>query len=154
MNKLAIGPLHEKLALFVGDWDGEEEIFPNPWGPGGPGRGRWNFRLDASGFNLIHDFSEVRDGGYRFDAHGVLTVDPVANDYVWFWFDSYGFPPLSPSRGAWQGAVLTLEKITPRGVGRSVFEFGSDGFAYRVETKLTGSTQFIPVMAGRFVRTG
>ena len=154
MNKLEIGPLHERLKLFVGEWEGEEQIFPNPWGPSGPGRGHWKFWLDPSGFNLIHDFSEVRDSGYRFDAHGVLTVDPAANAFVWFWFDSYGYPPLNPSRGTWQGSGVTLEKTTPRGVSRSVFELAKDSLGYRVESKVAGSTQFAPVMAGRFVRMG
>lgn len=26
-----IGPLHRRLADFVGDWEGDGEIFPNPW---------------------------------------------------------------------------------------------------------------------------
>lgn len=154
VNGLQIGPLHRRLMDFVGDWEGDEEIFPNPWGPGGPGHGKWNFRLGAAGFSLIQEFSEVRDGGYRFDAHGVLTVDPEAGDYVWFWFDSYGYPPLNPARGHWHGASLTLEKTTPRGTGRSVFELHHDAFDYRVESKLNGDAHFAPVMAGQFVRTG
>ena len=153
MNRLEIGPLHRRLAEFVGDWEGDEEVFPSPWGPGGRARGRWTFRLGAAGFGLIQDFSEVREGGVRFDAHGVLTVDPEAGDYVWFWFDSYGFPPLNPARGTWQASVLALEKSTPRGIGRSVFELNDGAFRYRVESKLNGETRFAPVMAGTYVKT-
>ena len=153
MNKLQVGPPDQRLALLVGDWEGDEQVFPNSWGPGGPGRGKWTFRLDASGFNLIHDFSEIRDGGYQFDAHGVLTVDPATREFFWFWFDSYGYPPLNPSHGNWQGSTLTLEKTTPRGVGRSVFALGANLFDYRVENKLNGEAMFTPVMTGRFVKT-
>lgn len=147
-----IGPLHRRLADFVGDWEGDGEIFPNPWGPAGRGHGKWSIRLAAAGFSLIQDFAEVREGGHRFDAHGVLTVAPEVGDYVWFWFDSYGFPPLHPARGNWQGSSLMLEKTTPRGIGRSVFELHHDGFDYRVESKLNGEEHFAPVMAGHFAK--
>jgi len=149
-----IGPLHQQMVGFVGEWAGDEEIFPNPWGPGGPATGRWKMRLDSSGMNLIQDFSEERAGGYRFEAHGVLTVDPGAGEHVWFWFDSYGFPPLTPSRGRWAGPVLTLEKTTPRGIGRSVFTLNRDSFDHRIENKLAGSDEFTPVMAGSYRRVG
>lgn len=154
MSKPEHGPLHERLKGFAGEWAGDEDIFPNAWGPGGKAKGSWRFRLDASGFNLIQDFQEIRDGGYRFDGHGVLTVDPAAGEYVWFWFDSYGYPPLSPSRGGWQGNVLVLEKVTPRGIGRSAFELDGDRLGYRVENKLLGDADFSPVMAGTYRRQG
>ena len=154
MTTPIIGPLHERLAVFVGSWAGEEIIHPNAWGPGGPAKGRWRFAFDPSGFNLIHDFAEERANGTRFDAHGVLSVDPEPAEYVWFWFDSYGYPPLSPSRGNWDGNVLMLVKHTPRGIGRSFFEVAGDRFAYRVDSKLKGQDGFAPVMTGDFVREG
>ena len=100
----------------------------------------------------MQDFAEERTGGYRFDAHGVLTVDPGQNDYVWFWFDSYGFPPLAPSRGSWEGNSLLLEKQTPRGVGRSVFALELELFRYSVSSRPVGATEFMPVMEGTFIR--
>jgi hypothetical protein len=72
-----------------GIWSGGEgEVFSNPWGPAGPTKGRWSFILDRSGFNLRHEFEEQRPGGYLFESHGTLTVDPTLGDLVWFWFDS------------------------------------------------------------------
>jgi hypothetical protein len=152
MQTLTPGPQHGKLALLTGEWTGDEQIFPNPWGPAGPARGRWSFNLDPSGFNLIHRFNEQRLSGYSFHAHGVLTVDPATEEIIWFWFDSYGFPPLSPARGKWSGTTLTLEKQTPRGVSRSIFDLRSDQFLYSVHSRQTDQADFFPVMEGTFVR--
>ncbi|MDR6287689.1 MULTISPECIES: DUF1579 family protein [Inquilinus] len=152
MTPLTPGPLHESLARLEGAWEGEEEVFPNPWGPSGPAKGRWDFRFDPARLSLIHDFAEERAGGCRFDAHGVLTVDPAAQEIVWFWFDSYGFPPLAPSRGSWEGDRLILVKHTPRGIGRSVFTVGPDRFRHEIETRLADQADFTPIMRGEFRR--
>lgn len=147
-------PLHQSLARFEGRWTGEGEVFPNPWGPSGPSRGHWEFRFDPARLALIHDFSEERPGGYRFDAHGVLTVDPTAGEIVWFWFDNYGHPPLDPSRGNWEGDRLTLVKHTPRGIGRSLFTVGPDHFTHEIDSRLNGQADFTPVSRGEFRRQG
>jgi|SRR5581483_3084099 len=144
---------HERLAALVGRWTGTTEVFPNPWGPSGPAQGEWTFRLDLGGFNLIHDYCERRENGYRFEGHGVLTVDPTSQDIVWFWFDNYGFPPLSPARGQWNLSILTLEKTTPRGRARSVFGLTGDLLTYEVSSQVTGASEFSAVMNGTFRRT-
>lgn len=145
--------LHHRMRDFVGEWTGTGDVLPNPWGPAGPVTGDWTFALDHGGFNLIHSYREVRPGGYLFDAHGVLTVDPATCEYVWFWFDNYGFPPLDPSRGSWTENSLFLEKVTPRGRSRSVFVLAGDCLDYRVEARAAGLSTFVPVMRGTFART-
>ena len=145
-------PAHEKLATLVGRWTGVTEVFPNPWGPSGPAQGEWSFRLDLGGFNLIHDYRERRENGYVFEAHGVLTVDPASQDVVWFWFDNYGFPPILPARGKWSGPALTLEKSTPRGEARSIFELSDGLLMYAVSSRPTGAAEFAAVMKGSFHR--
>jgi hypothetical protein len=145
---------HEKLASLVGRWTGISEVFPNPWGPSGPAEGEWIFHLDLGGFNLIHDYREQRENGYRFEAHGVLTVDPDSQMVVWFWFDNYGFPPLSPARGQWTDSTLTLQKSTARGDARSVFILGDERLTYEVSSRVTGASDFSPVMKGMFHRKG
>ena len=152
MTPLTPGPLHDSLARLDGSWAGEEEVFPSPWGPGGPAQGRWNFRFDPARLSLIHDFTEERAGGHRFDAHGVLTVDPAAGQIVWFWFDSFGYPPLAPSRGGWDGDRLILVRHTPRGTGRSVFTIAADRFTHEIGSRLTGEADFTPVMRGVYHR--
>lgn len=146
------GPLHDTLNLFEGAWAGEGRVFPNPFGPDGPTTGRWSFGFDPGGLNLIHDYREERAGGHRFAGHGVLTVDPAAAEIVWFWFDSYGFPPIPHARGRWDGPRLVLEKVTQRGTGRSVFTLAPDSLSYRAEVKLAGAAEFSPVTEGTYRR--
>ena len=63
----------ERLRRLEGEWAGEEMLHPTPWAPGGSAQGRWTFHLDSSGRYLVHDYSEERQGGVRFDGHGVLA---------------------------------------------------------------------------------
>ena len=160
------GPLHARLAALEGAWEGDEEIFASPWSPAGPARGRWTFRRDPSGLHLIHDFAEARASGERFDGHGVLCVDPSGTDpaaidqaidpaagpILWFWFDSFGFPPVAPARGRWDGPTLTLEKVTPRGLGRTRFTLEPGRLLQTVEARPAGAAAFAPVMTGRYRR--
>ena len=140
------------LACLEGCWKGPGETYPNPWGPAGATIGSWRFWFDRRRLNLIHDYSEERGAGEPFDAHGVLTVDPETRDVLWFWFDAYGHPPLSPSRGGWDGTALRLEKVTSRGVGRVTFERRDDDLSCRMETRPAGADAFVPVMVGRYAK--
>lgn len=135
-----------------GHWSGRGETYPNPWGPAGPTVGSWHFHFDRVRLNLIHDYIEERQNGGCFEAHGVLTVDPASQDVLWFWFDAYGHPPLTPARGRFRGPSLALEKVTPRGVGRTTFQWSTDELLCGMDCKLTGTEAFIPIMTGRYVR--
>lgn len=143
---------HRSLKQLVGLWRGTGEVLPNPWGPSGPTSGHWAFRLDRNGYNLLADFRETGENGYAFEAHGVMTVDPEAEEIVWFWFDSFGFPPLAPFRGRWNGGTLALEKTTPRGIGRQVIELGSEVLRFVVEAKAGDAASFAKVMQGSYAR--
>ena len=81
------------------------------------------------------------------------AIDPETGDWLLFLFDSYGFPPLQPARGRWEGNRLVLEKTTPRGVGRTVFEIGPDRFTYSVASSAHGAATFTPVMDGVYRRS-
>lgn len=153
-------PLPACFTALEGAWEGEDQLFASPWSAGGVARGSWNFRRDPSGLHLIHDFTEIRETGDRFDGHGVLCADPGADPgadpadgtILWFWFDSYGFPPLPPAQGGWNGATLTLEKATPRGLGRTRFTLEGGWLLQTVEARPAGAAAFAPVMAGRYRR--
>lgn len=149
---VAITPSHDRFASLVGEWKGSGYVEPNPWGPSGVTTCTWHFRLGHGGCYLIGDFSDRREGGFRFDAHTVLTVDPLTKDLLWFWFDTYGFPPLEPYRGRWQGAVLDVEKRTPRGAGRARLTLDAEGFGFAVASRGHDAETFADVMHGRFTR--
>lgn len=142
----------DSLEPFLGVWRGGGEIAPNPWGGAGPCHGSWSFRFDAARKALIHDYDERRADGSGFAGHGVWCAD--ARDLVWFWFDSYGFPPLEPARGGWRDGRLELIKSTPRGQGRSVWTCDGRRLTYLVEARPVNETAFARVMSGTFERVG
>jgi hypothetical protein len=53
---------HKKLHVLVGDWEGEEQLSPSPWGPGGPAFGRNVIRSAADGFFIVQDYVKEKDG--------------------------------------------------------------------------------------------
>lgn len=54
----------------------------------------------------------------------------------------------------WNLSTLTLEKMTPRGQARSVFDVAGDVLTYEVSSRVTGTAEFSPVMKGTFGRNG
>jgi hypothetical protein len=141
-----------QFASLEGQWMGLETIHPSPWSGGGSAEGKWQIRCDGSGLHLILDYLEQRADGTAFNAHSVIAIDPETGDWLLFIFDSFGFPPLQPARGRWYGDRLVLEKATPRGVGRTIFEIGPDEFRYAVASRSHDATAFTPVMDGVYRR--
>ena len=142
-----------QLQPLIGLWKGQGEIAPNAWGGAGKCLGRWSFRYDPAVRNLVHDYEESRADGSAFNGHGVFCADTDGDDLLWFWFDSYGFPPLEPARGLFRRDLLVLTKRTPRGLGRSTFRLDGERLEYLVEAQTPGQPGFSPVMHGVFQRT-
>ncbi len=140
------------LDPLIGLWKGEGVIASNPWGGAGKCRGRWSFRFDPARRNLIHSYEESRADGSAFDGHGVFCADGDSDDLLWFWFDSYGFPPLEPARGLFRRDLLVLTRRTPRGLGRSTFRLDGNRFEYLIEAQPAGQPGFSEVMHGVFSR--
>ncbi|MFQ5479560.1 MAG: hypothetical protein ACE5E4_13205, partial [Candidatus Binatia bacterium] len=56
-------PGHKRLELLSGNWEGEETMHPSQWDPeGGVAVGRNHNSLSLSGFALISDYEQERDG--------------------------------------------------------------------------------------------
>lgn len=137
---------------LVGTWTGTGQIFPNPWGPAGPSEGAWRFWRDPGERYLLQDFSEQRPGATPFHAHGVLMPDPATGQILWFWFDSYGFPPLPPAQGAWADDRLLVEKTTARGTGRTELRLAGNQFFYRIDFRAPEAADFTPILKGEYGR--
>lgn len=148
------GPHHARLAAFVGEWEGEEELQPSPWGPGGPARGRGSYRLVTDDMALTQDYAEEKDGAVVFRGHGVFTIEPGSDDVLWWWFDSMGFPPEGPARGRWDGDTLVLHKSTSRGEGRYTYRLHVDGYEFSIENRFPGQDDFCLFMRGDYKRVG
>jgi Protein of unknown function (DUF1579) len=146
------GPEHDRLARFAGEWQGDEELQPSPWGPGGPAQGHGVYRMINDGMALTQDYAETKDGAVVFHGHGVFSIDPENGDVVWWWFDSMGFPPDGPARGRWDGDTLTLLKATPRGEGRYVYALQGDSYTFSIENRFPGQDEFCLFMRGHYQR--
>ena len=119
-------PEHRKLAVFAGEWKGEEVVYPSRWVSGGKATSHVVARMALSGFYLIQDTSQTRDGKESFATHGVFTYDREDRTYKLFWHDSLGYYPPSPASGGWAGKVLTLVRGSLRGNARHVYELVDD----------------------------
>lgn len=146
------GPEHARLARLLGDWEGEEDLQPSPWGPGGKAIGRGTYRSVTDGMAITQDYEEEKDGVVVFRGHGVFTVDPESSDVLWWWFDSMGFPPEGPARGRWDGDTLVLLKSTSRGDGRYRYQMLDDGYEFSIENRFPGQDDFSLFMQGRYRR--
>ena len=82
---------HRKLAVFAGEWSGEEMVYPSRWNAGGPATAHVKARMDLNGFYLIQDAVQMRDGKETFATHGVFTYDREDRRYKLFWHDSLGY---------------------------------------------------------------
>src|ERR687887_169835 len=65
-------PEHKKLAVFAGEWAGEEMVYPSRWTAGGPATSHVVARMDLNGFYLIQDTRQVRDG-----KEAIATIGPT-----------------------------------------------------------------------------
>jgi hypothetical protein len=117
---------HRRLAVFAGEWTGEETVFPSRWDAGGPATAQVVARVDLNGFYLIQDSRQSRGGKESFATHGVFTYDREDRLYKLFWHDSLGYYPPSPASGGWNGKVLTLVRGSLRGNARHVYEVLDD----------------------------
>jgi hypothetical protein len=149
------GPEHQKLHMLAGKWEGEEDLRPSPWGPGGRAIGRYDMRVAVDGFFVVQDYEEEKDGRVVFRGHGVYGWDANDKVYTWFWVDSMGQMPAGPSRGRWEGDTLTFESASPQGRGRYIHRFeGTDKYTFKLENSFDGGATFVTLMEGTYHRKG
>src|SRR5258708_36655712 len=98
---------HRRLAVFAGEWAGDEMVHPSRWTAGGPATAQVKARIDLNGFYLIQDAVQMRDGKESFATHGVFTYDREDRLYKLFWHDSLGYYPPSPPSAGWTGKSRT-----------------------------------------------
>lgn len=99
---------HAKLKKLVGQWQGQETMYPSDWDPkGGKATGRNDYRLALGGFAVIADYEQERNGAVTFAGHGVITYNPKESCYVMHWFDNMG-SPAEVFKGRFEGDILTL----------------------------------------------
>lgn len=136
----------DRLAAFVGDWEGEEALAASPWAPAGTAVGRLTLRPGLGDAALVLDYAEERDGTVALTGHGVLRCA----DLAWWWFDSLGAAPQQPGQGRWDGDALVLERTTPRGTNRTTLRRDGDRLEQRIAVRLAGEDAFAELVVGHY----
>ena len=127
---------HLKMEKLAGSWEGEETMHPSPWDPkGGTAVGRSTHRMALSGFALLNDYEQERDGVVTFTGHGVMTFDPKGERYTLHWFDCMGSPP-EVFVGDFNGDVLTLAHGGPGMHARFTYDL-SDSRQMRTKMEMS-----------------
>ncbi len=145
---------HRLLERLAGKWTGTEKMYPSQWDPkGGTAIARTQSRAALSGFALICDYQQERDGVVTFEGHGVYTYDPREQQYVLHWFDCMGMPP-DVFRGKLAGNTLTLIAVNPMGHWRITYDLSEPGrMRSRMEMSHDG-TNWKPLFDGSYTREG
>ncbi len=145
---------HRKLHRLAGTWAGEEKMNPSPWGPGGTATGRYTGRVDIDGFFVVQDYVQEKDGKPSYRGHGIFGWDARRSTYTWYWVDSMGEVPPSPSRGQWNGDTLQFEH-EPMGDrrGRYTYQFLDDNtYRFKIENSQDGGKSWSTFMEATYRR--
>ena len=125
---------HRKLAVFAGEWSGDEMVYPSRWSEGGPATALVKAHVALNGFYLIQDTVQMRDGKESFGTHGVFTFDREDRRYKLFWHDSLGYYSPAPASGGWTGNTLILVRGSLRGNARHVYEVvDNDNYTMKIQ---------------------
>src|SRR5690349_17084177 len=143
---------HRRLAVFAGEWAGEEMVYPSRWNAGGPATSHVVARIDLNGFYLIQDTHQFRDGKETFATHGVFTYDREDRLYKLFWHDSLGYFAPAPASGGWKGNTLTLVRGSLRGNARHLYEI-IDADTYTMKIQFSPDSEgWADVLSGTYRR--
>jgi hypothetical protein len=145
-------PFHRVVQQFIGTWKGAGEVLPNPCGYSGATSGEWRFSLALGHQHLLADYREERHDGSAFEGHGVMMQDQESQHILWFWFDSYGYPPLPEARANYGGADLAFEKLTARGKGRTTLSVAGEYLHHEAAFQSHDASNFSIVARGRYAR--
>lgn len=144
---------HKRLHRLAGTWEGEENLKPSDWGPGGTAIGRYTMRVDIDGFFVIQDYVQKTEGEVSFRGHGVFGWNSEEKLYTWYWVDSMGQVPF-PSLGVWEGNTLQFQHGGLRDrAGRYTIQFEADDtFAFHIENSADGGASWVTLMQARYKR--
>lgn len=143
---------HEKLEKFAGIWKGTETMHPSQWDPkGGTAQAVTRARVALSGFYVIGDYQQSRDGHVVFEGHAVYSWDAQKKQVVLHWFDSTGMG-VDEFRGTWSGDRIVMQSQNFMGHWRMTSDFSKPGvLVSKMETSQDGKAWKV-MFDGKYTR--
>jgi hypothetical protein len=147
--------LREELAFLSGTFAGREEVHASEWAKPSTAASTADGRLELAGTLLVLRHEQVReDGADAFAVVNVFMRSPGDAELLLYAFDTAGYPPDPPARGAWQGTDLVLDRTTTRGSSRTLYTPTDLGYRWSKEFQAPGSDRWVPVVSGELQRRG
>jgi hypothetical protein len=134
----------DQLSALIGEWTGDEQLSATAWTTAGTARGMLSI-VAGPGGGLLVDYAEERDGA-RMTGHGVLSGEG------WWWFDSYGFTPVTPGTAAWKDGELILERRSDRGRTVTVLRIAGGRLEQRIDSAVPADAPLVPLLRGTYAR--
>ena len=129
---------HRRLECLVGQWSGPEKIRA-PHTTHTDATGTFDLRMALDGLFLVADYVERAGAEILLRGHGVIGWDPQGKSYTLHWFDTYGFPPISPGRGQLDGDALIFEHVYATKRGRTMLALaGPEKMKFKIEMNVGG----------------
>jgi hypothetical protein len=150
--------LRELFLPLLGNWTGVEQRAASPWAPATTARAMIVFKLDVSDRVVVQDYRQVDANSVEFTGHGVFMIDsgdamsPASRTPIlWWFFDSYGYPP-EAAHGGWQDGELIMHKTTPRGTAEHRFAVAEGQLSYRIRVRIDDSADWDDFLRGTYRR--
>jgi len=106
------GPEHQKLARFVGKWNGKGEMKPGPFGPGGPMTWTEECEWFSGNFSVVCK-SEGNGPTGAMKGLGVMGYNPEEKSYTYYGLDNSGWQ--DHSKGSVKDKVWTYTSTSMMG---------------------------------------
>jgi hypothetical protein len=132
-----------QIKFFEGNWTCAGKMHETPMSPAGEMTGTVSIKPDLGGFYQTLTMTGNMPNMPPFNGMAHTTWDPIAKQFVMFWFDSMGAWSRATSSG-WKGDVIVYEGEGQMGPmpmkGRDTFTKNADGsFKHLFEAEMGGT---------------
>jgi hypothetical protein len=139
------------LGALAGTFVGTDEIHASRWSAGGTARVEIAGGWEIDGTLLVQRWRDTRPEDV-FELVNVFMEDPATDEVLLYAFDTLGYPPDPPARGAWDGDRLVLRRESERGQSRVEFIPTDGGFRWSKWFRPSAAAPWQPVIDGELRR--
>ncbi len=114
---------------LVGHFHGTDRMHESAWTTEGETAHTVVGTAEFDGALVVQRFKQSRSDGAS--GLNVVMTDPEIGVVLLYAFDSLGYPPDPPARGAWHDGELVLVRETSRGQSRTTYRPEFEGYGHR-----------------------